>query len=82
MTLSGIYGFSEKTNISGTLVPLAGVNKAPSKLPLLGGLFKGDKKGQGLIGINFKMYENDDGEIEIQTNPLSILAPGFLQGIF
>ena len=82
MTMSGLYGISNKTDISGTLVPFAGFNTAPSKLPLLGGLFKGDQKGQGLIGINFRIYEDENGFLEIQSNPLSILTPGFLQRIF
>jgi hypothetical protein len=82
MTLSGVYSFAKKTDISGTLVPLEGFNTAPSKLPLVGGLFKGGKKGQGLIGINFRIYEDKDGKLDIQSNPLSILTPGFLQRIF
>jgi len=82
MTLSGIYGFSKKTDISGTLVPMEGFNTAPSKLPVVGGLFKGGKKGQGLIGINFRIYEDKEGKLNIQSNPLSILTPGFLQRIF
>ena len=82
MTMSGLYGISNKTDISGTLVPFAGFNTAPSKLPLLGGLFKGDQKGQGLIGINFRIYEDENGFLDIQSNPLSILTPGFLQRIF
>ena len=82
MTLSGLYGFSKKTDISGTLVPLAGFNTAPSKLPVIGNLFKGGEKGQGLIGINFRIYEDKNNNIIIQSNPLSILAPGFLQRIF
>jgi hypothetical protein len=48
----------------------------------LGGLFKGDQKGQGLIGINFRIYEDENGFLDIQSNPLSILTPGFLQRIF
>ena len=82
MTLSGVYGFSKKTDISGTLVPLEGFNTAPSKLPIVGGLFKGGEKGQGLIGINFRIYEDEKGKLNIQSNPLSILTPGFLQRIF
>ncbi len=73
--MSGLYGISNKTDISGTLVPFAGFNTAPSRLPLLGGLFKGDQKGQGLIGINFRIYEDESGSLEVQTNPLSILTP-------
>ena len=82
MSISGIYGFSELTNIEGTLVPLASINRVPSKIPLVGELFKGDNKGEGLIGIKYKIYEGEDGLIKIQSNPLSILAPGILQRVF
>ena len=82
MSISGIYGFSELTNIEGTLVPLASINMVPSKIPLLGGLFKGDNKGEGLIGIKYQIYEDENGLINIQSNPLSILTPGILQRIF
>ena len=82
MSISGIYGFSELTNIEGTLVPLASINMAPSKIPLIGELFKGDNKGEGLIGIKYKIYEDENGLINIQSNPLSILTPGILQRIF
>ena len=55
---------------------------APSKIPLVGELFKGNNKGEGLLGIKYKIYENEDGSIKIQSNPLSILAPGILQRVF
>lgn len=82
MSISGVYGFSELTNIEGTLVPLASINMVPSKIPLVGELFKGNNKGEGLLGIKYKIYENEDGSIKIQSNPLSILAPGILQRVF
>ena len=82
MSISGVYGFSELTNIEGTLVPLASINRVPSKIPFVGELFKGDNEGEGLIGIKYKIYEDEDGLIKIQSNPLSILAPGILQRVF
>jgi hypothetical protein len=82
MSISGIYGFSELTNIEGTLVPLASINMVPSKIPLIGELFKGDNEGEGLIGIKYRIYEDKNGLINIQSNPLSILTPGILQRIF
>mgnify|MGYP003330847473 CR=1 FL=1 len=44
-------------------------------------LFKGDNKGEGLIGIKYRVYEDENGSINIQSNPLSILTPGILQRI-
>ena len=51
-------------------------------MPLLGELFSGSKDGEGLIGIKFRIYNEDEGEVKIETNPLSVLTPGFLQRIF
>tara|TARA_B100001057_G_scaffold12250_1_gene11641 strand:+ start:604 stop:3081 length:2478 start_codon:yes stop_codon:yes gene_type:complete len=82
MSISGIYGFSELTNIEGALVPLASINMVPSKIPLIGELFKGDNKGEGLIGIKYRIYEDENRLINIQSNPFSILTPGILQRIF
>ena len=50
MSISGVYGFSELTNIEGTLVPLASINRVPSKIPFVGGLFKGDNEVYRSIG--------------------------------
>ena len=51
------------------------------------GIAKAEKKSgreanEGLIGIKFRVYNQNDDEIKIETNPLSVLTPGFLQRIF
>ena len=83
LSLSGGYIFDKsKIDFNGTVVPISWLNNLPSNVPLLGELFSGSKDGEGLIGIKFRIYNEDEGEIIIETNPLSVLTPGFLQRIF
>jgi len=35
-----------------------------------------------LIGIKFRIYSENGEVVKIETNPLSVLTPGFLQRIF
>ena len=67
---------------NGTVVPVSWLNNLPSNVPILGELFSGSKDGEGLIGIKFRIYNEDGGKVIIETNPLSVLTPGFLQRIF
>ena len=81
--MSGGYIFEKsKIDFNGTVVPISWLNNLPSNVPLLGELFSGSKDGEGLIGIKFRIYNEDEGEVKIETNPLSVLTPGFLQRIF
>jgi len=83
LSLSGGYIFEKsKIDFNGTVVPVSWLNNLPSNVPLLGELFSGSKEGEGLIGIKFRIYNEDEGEVIIETNPLSVLTPGFLQRIF
>ena len=84
LSLSGKYTFGERNiNFDGTIVPISWLNNLPSNVPLLGELFSGSKEGEGLIGVKFRIHsDEDDKNIKIETNPLSVLTPGFLQRIF
>ena len=83
LSLSGGYIFDKSIiDFNGTVVPVSWLNNLPSNVPILGELFSGSKDGEGLIGIKFRIYNEDGGEVIIETNPLSVLTPGFLQRIF
>ena len=84
LSLSGRYAFG-KRNIAfnGTIVPISWINNLPSNVPILGELFSGSKEGEGLIGVKFRIHSDEDNrDIKIETNPLSVLTPGFFQRIF
>ncbi|MBC9176542.1 YhdP family protein [Pseudoroseomonas ludipueritiae] len=64
----------------GTIVPAYALNTALGRLPLVGRLFS-PEKGGGLFAAAFKVT----GPVEnpnVSVNPLSMLTPGFLRGLF
>jgi hypothetical protein len=80
-TFTGSYDRdSKKVDISGTLVPLFGLNSVLGSLPVVGNLLV-SKKGEGILGLTYEMKGNIS-EPSITVNPLSILTPGILRRIF
>jgi hypothetical protein len=66
-------------DLTGMLVPSYTANSLIGNIPLLGNLLVG--KGGGLIALTYGMH----GSIKdpsVVVNPLSVLTPGFLRGIF
>ncbi len=83
ISLSGNYIFETKyTDFSGTIVPVSWINNLPSNVPILGELFSGSKEGEGLIGIKFRILKENESDLRIEANPLSVLVPGIFQRIF
>ena len=80
-TVSGTVDFSrDQVNLSGTFVPLFGVNNLFSQVPLLGPLLGGGRH-EGLLGLNYRISGSAANPV-LNVNPLSVLAPGFLRQIF
>lgn len=80
-TFTGSYDRdSEKVDISGSLVPLFGLNSVLGSLPVVGDLLV-SKQGEGILGLTYEMKGNI-GEPSITVNPLSFLTPGILRRIF
>lgn len=80
-TFTGTYDRdSKKVDISGTLVPVFGLNSMLGAIPLVGDLLV-SKQGEGILGLTYEM-KGDIGEPSITVNPLSILTPGILRRIF
>ncbi len=67
-------------NISGTLVPMFGINSVLGDVPLLGNVLA-SRKGEGVIGITYAV-RGDIDQPAFMTNPLSVLTPGILRRIF
>jgi len=67
------------TDVSGTIVPLSGVNTMIGSIPLIGDLLTGGSGG-GLIAATYTMKGPSDNP-RVSVNPLSVLAPGFLRKI-
>ena len=70
---------SDNLDISGTYLPLYGVNNAFGRVPVVGRLLGG--KDEGLIGVTFRVEGNTDSPA-VRINPLSAVAPGILRKIF
>lgn len=67
-------------DIHGTVVPSYAANTIVGKLPIIGDILTGGE-GKGVFAGNYNVkgtYDNPD----VNVNPLSILTPGFLRGIF
>ncbi len=68
-------------NMSGIVTPTVyGINSLVSRIPLVGKLLMGGKH-QGIIAANYTLKGPID-KAALTVNPLSLLTPGFLRGIF
>ena len=81
LTNEGTITFPKQTlDMQGTVVPAYVINNFLGKVPLVGELFTGgDGKGVFAFSYTVKGTERDP---DVSVNPLSILTPGFLRGIF
>jgi hypothetical protein len=70
----------DRVNMTGTFVPVYGLNNMFAKIPVLGMLLGGGAN-EGLFGLNFRISGPATAPV-LSINPLSALAPGFLRKIF
>ena len=71
---------AERIDVTGTLIPLYGLNSILGNVPILGDLLV-SKKGEGIFGLTYAMKGNLD-EPGLTVNPLSVLTPGIFRRIF
>jgi hypothetical protein len=73
-----IDGPKDSVAMNGTLVPpIYGLNALPGKIPVIGGLFRG-QDGEGLIAIDFTV-RGTVKDPSVSVKPLDSLAPGVLR---
>jgi hypothetical protein len=74
-------GYIEKKSglisLNGTLVPAKTLNNLISKIPVVGGVLVGDKVGEGIFGVSFKM-KGLPGKVKTTLNPVKTLTPRFI----
>lgn len=75
-----IYTNQRQYDLTGTYVPLFGLNNAFQQIPLLGPLL-GGREGEGLVGVTFAVQGPLDNPV-FRINPLSILVPGAFRELF
>ncbi|MBB3235013.1 DUF3971 domain-containing protein [Phyllobacterium endophyticum] len=66
--------------LTGTFMPAYGINRLFGDLPILG-LFLGNGRDRGLIGITYKLI-GPLKQPQIIVNPISVIAPGIFRSIF
>jgi hypothetical protein len=80
-TMRGNIDFKrERISLSGTYVPLFGLNGAIGAVPILGDLLV-SRHGEGLFGITFAV-QGPTNNPDVLVNPMSVVAPGFLRQLF
>jgi hypothetical protein len=71
---------TDKVDITGSLVPLYGLNSMLGVVPVLGDLLV-SKPGEGVFGLTYAM-RGELNEPTVIVNPLSVLTPGIFRRIF
>jgi hypothetical protein len=80
-TLEGSIDYpGNQVRMSGTFVPIYGLNNMFGQLPILG-LFLGGGSNEGLIGVTYEVV-GTPGQPVLRVNPISAMAPGVLRKIF
>jgi len=79
--MEGTITFPKRAlNLQGTIIPSYTLNNVVGKVPLVGTMLTGGE-GQGIFAARYSV-EGSDAAPEVSVNPLSILTPGFLRGVF
>ncbi|MGZ5827633.1 MAG: hypothetical protein ACXWJW_03755, partial [Xanthobacteraceae bacterium] len=79
-TIAGYIDYANNdVNMSGTFVPLYGLNNAFGQIPIVGLFLGGDK--EGLLGITYQVA-GPPGRSVLSVNPISAVAPGLLRKFF
>lgn len=71
---------SGRMDMTGTFMPAYGLNRLFGELPFIG-IFLGNGRDRGLLGITFKLSGQTD-QPKLTINPLSLIAPGVFRQIF
>ena len=75
--MSGYVEKDKLISLRGTLVPATTVNKTISSIPVLGKILVGNKVGEGVFGVSFKI-KGPPKNLETTVNPIKTLTPRFI----
>jgi hypothetical protein len=80
-TIEGSIDYpGNQVRMSGTFVPMYGLNNIFGQLPVIG-LFLGGGSNEGLIGVTYEVVGTPSAPV-MRVNPISAMAPGVLRKIF
>jgi hypothetical protein len=71
------YIESKTLSLRGTLVPATTINRSIASIPLLGKILIGNKTGEGVFGVSFKI-KGHPKNLKTSVNPIKTLTPRFI----
>jgi Protein of unknown function len=79
-TIGGFIDYpANQVRMSGTFIPVYGLNNLPAQIPLFGFLFGGGSN-EGVFGVTFQIV-GTPSKPDVRVNPLSAMMPGLTRKI-
>ena len=75
--MNGYIETKKIVSLRGTLVPATTINRTIASIPLLGKILIGDKTGEGVFGVSFKI-KGAPKNLKTTVNPIKSLTPRFI----
>ena len=75
--MDGYIETKKLVSLRGTLVPATTINRSIASIPLLGKILIGDKTGEGVFGVSFKI-KGTPKNLKTVVNPIKSLTPRFI----
>ena len=75
--LDGYIESKKLVSLRGTLVPATTINRSIASIPLLGKILIGEKVGEGVFGVSFKI-KGPPKDLTTTVNPIKTLTPRFI----
>ncbi|MDA7562186.1 hypothetical protein N8727_01370 [Candidatus Pelagibacter sp.] len=75
--MDGYIESKKLVSLRGTLVPATTINRSIASIPLLGKILIGDKTGEGVFGVSFKI-KGPPKNLSTTVNPIKTLTPRFI----
>ncbi|MDC0126584.1 AsmA-like C-terminal region-containing protein, partial [Candidatus Pelagibacter sp.] len=75
--MNGYIETKKLVSLRGTLVPATTINRSIASIPLLGKILIGDKVGEGVFGVSFKI-KGPPKNLKTSVNPIKTLTPRFI----
>ncbi|MDC0615825.1 hypothetical protein OAO77_00455 [Candidatus Pelagibacter sp.] len=75
--MNGYIESKKLISLRGTLVPATTINKSIASIPLLGKILIGEKTGEGVFGVSFKI-KGPPKNLSTTVNPIKTLTPRFI----
>ena len=75
--MDGYIESKKLVSLRGTLVPATTINRSIASIPLLGKILIGDKTGEGVFGVSFKI-KGRPKDLKTSVNPIKTLTPRFI----